>query len=440
MGFLDIFKREPVRVSDDTQSKALRQQQYQQLQQYFDIQTANVAYKEFAIQLAVSRLANAVVKSKFYTYSKGESVRGDVWYKLNYEPNNNQNASVFWNKVIDQMVNNPDGALVIQLKDGQLLCADSFVIDAHAARPNVYHSIVVDTMVFDAVWDEEYVWHLTLNNSKVRQLIDSLYVDYGKLLGSAIKNYNRNNALKMVLNIGTTFDSLKQKYVVDENNNPVLDSNGRQLTEYDTTLDDLFENRFKAIFGEKDSVLPLEDGLELNNVAEKTNGAAASAIQTTRDIAALFNDVVNMVADAFSIPRGLLKGDTADAGQMTDNFIAFAVNPLIEQIESEINRKMYGQKAVAARSYLRIRTDGIRNYDITKLATSAELMSRIGAMSVNEVLDLLDREPIAEDWADKHLMSKNYALIEDALKGGDEDGQDQEDSSEGSSSSDQSGS
>lgn len=179
MGILDIFKREPVRVTEDEQATALRTQQRQLLSSWFTNTSANVAYKELAIQMAIDLLANAIVKSKFETYNEGKPQRGDTWYRLNYEPNVNENAAVFWNRVVDQMVHNEDGALVIQLKDGQLLCADSYVINEYATRPNTYSGITVGTMSFDAVWSEEFVWHFKLNNGKVTKLINAVYADYG---------------------------------------------------------------------------------------------------------------------------------------------------------------------------------------------------------------------------------------------------------------------
>jgi Phage portal protein. len=130
------------------------------------------------------------------------------------------------------------------------------------------------------------------------------------------------------------------------------------------------------------------------------------------------------------IPRGLLKGDTADIDGMTDNFISFCINPIAEQIEDEINRKMFGKNNVIKHTYCKIRTDKIRNYDLTKIANSAELISRIGVWSINDILDFMDYEPIDEDWADKHVISKNYSLVEDQdndiLKGGENDNGDGE--------------
>lgn len=422
MGFFDLFKTkgEPVRVSADKQALTLRQHRYKLFEDYLQGKQANTAFKYYAIQLCINRIANALVKSDFLTFSWSKAEQGKVWYQLNVEPNQNQNAADFWNKIVYQMVMNEDGALVIQSQNsGDLLVADAYTVQEYAFKPNVYKHITVNNYSLHEFYQEQDVLHFKLNNSKVKRIFDDIYREYGNFLDGAIRNYNRSNALKFALQIDTTFDQYKQKPLMDENGQPVL-KDGIEQTEYDFIIDDMFENRLKPIFQDKDSVTPIEAGLELNDLNaagnSKTSGSAAN--KTTRDIAAIVDDIINMAADAFAIPRGLLKGDTADADSMTDNFISFCINPLAEQIADEINRKLYGRKQVLKHTYCKVKTDHIRNYDITKLATSAELLSRIGAWSLNDILRYLDQEPLAEEWADKHIMSKNYALIEDALKGG----------------------
>ncbi|KRM98769.1 phage portal protein [Loigolactobacillus rennini] len=425
MGFLDLFKSksEPIRVNENKQALELRQHQYKLFEDFIHGKQANTAFKYYAIQLCINRIANALVKSDFLTFDHGKAKQGKVWYQLNVEPNQNQNAADFWNKVVYQMVMNEDGALVIQSKiSGELLVADAYTLKEYAFKPNVYKHIMISNYMLRESYLEKDVFHFKLNNSKVKRIFDDIYREYGTFLGGAIRNYNRSNALKFALQIDTTFDQYKQKKITDENGQPVI-KDGIEQTEYDFIIDDMFENRLKPIFEEKDSVTPIEAGLELNDLNaagnSKTSGSAAN--KTTRDIAAMVDDIVNMAADAFAIPRGLLKGDTADADSMTDNFISFCINPLAEQIADEINRKLYGRNQVLKHTYCKVKTDHIRNYDITKLATSAELLSRIGAWSLNDILRYLDQEPLDEDWADKHIMSKNYALIEDALKGGEVD-------------------
>lgn len=410
-------------MNENKQALELRQHQYKLFEDFIHSKQANTAFKYYAIQLCINRIANALVKSDFLTFDHGKAKQGKVWYQLNVEPNQNQNAADFWNKVVYQMVMNEDGALVIQSKiSGELLVADAYTLKEYAFKPNVYKHIMISNYTLHESYLEKDVFHFKLNNSKVKRIFDDIYREYGTFLGGAIRNYNRSNALKFALQIDTTFDQYKQKKITDENGQPVV-KDGIEQTEYDFIIDDMFENRLKPIFEEKDSVTPIEAGLELNDLNaagnSKTSGSAAN--KTTRDIAAMVDDIINMAADAFAIPRGLLKGDTADADSMTDNFISFCINPLTEQIADEINRKLYGRNQVLKHTYCKVKTDHIRNYDVTKLATSAELLSRIGAWSLNDILRYLDQEPLDEDWANKHIMSKNYALIEDALKGGEVD-------------------
>lgn len=420
LGIFSIFKSDPVRVTEDEQALALRKKQYELFDQYINRANTNMAFKLYAIQLCINRISNALVKCDFQTLNTGKREKGDIWYQLNVEPNENQNAADFWNKVIYQMVMNEDGALVIQSRvTGELLVADSYSVKEFAFKPNVYSNVEISNYMMQTSFLENEVWHLKLNNSRVKSLFDNLFEEYGTLLSGAIRNYNRSNAIKYALNIETQFDQLKNKPLLDEGGKQIVKDDIPQ-TEYDFAIDDMFENRLKGVFSDHDSVTPLEDGLDLVdlNATGNSKSSGSAANKTTRDISAMVDDIVNLCADAFMIPRGLLKGDTADIDGMTDNFISFCINPIAEQIEDEINRKMYGKKNVAKSTYCKIRTDKIRNYDLTKIASSAELISRIGVWSVNDILDFMDYEPIKEDWANQHIISKNYGLVEQDLKGG----------------------
>lgn len=428
MGLFDIFKGSPVRVNEDNKTTEMRKQQSLIFENYISGMKKETAFKAYALQLCINRISNAIVKCDFNTFNKGTNEPGTVWYQLNVEPNQNQNAADFWNKVIEQMVMNEEGALIVQdSMTGELLAADSFTVKKYAFKPNSYAYVLINGYTIQHSFSEKEVMHLRLNNSKIKAIFDGIYSEYSTFLDGAIRNYNRSNAIKYALNIDATFDQLKNKPVLDEDGNQVI-KDGLPLTEYDDVIDDMFENRLKPVFSEKDSVTPLESGLGLSdlNATGNSKSSGSAANKTTRDISAMVDDIINMAADAFAIPRGLLKGDTADVNSMTDNFISLCINPIAEQIEDEINRKLYGKDNVLKHTYCRVKTEHIRNSDITKLATSAELMSRIGAWSLNDILAFIGEESINEDWADKHIMSKNYALIEDALKGGENNEENQD--------------
>lgn len=361
-----------------------------------------VQFMEFALQMCIDKIANALSLANYETYNKGKIQKGDIWYRFNYEPNQNQTQNEFLAALIGQMVKNSDGALVL-MHNGEFILAESFEIDKKAFRPNTYkHITVAGGLQLNAVYQEEDVLHFTMNDSKAKGYLDDLYSEYGKLIGGAIRNYNRGNALKLGLNIGTLFDQKYGKAVVE------VDDEGNETTEYDLIMDEMYEKRFAAVLSDEDSITPLEEGLEISSLVQTSANTKSGAV-TTRDISDVIMDVVHYAADAFSIPRGIMKGDVADAEAIRDNFVNFGVRPWADAIETEINRKLYGKKHLAVGSKFKIQTNTILVYSAEKFASAGEALFRIGALSTNELRDKLGEEPIDESWANQYFVSLNYA-------------------------------
>lgn len=367
-------------------------------------------YKNYALQIAINKLADALALCEFQTFEKGKPVKKDNWYLFNVEPNKNQNQSEFWSKVIYKMVYDDNGALVIWSKDDELVVADDYDINEFAFYENIYSNIVLPgDYRLTGTRTESEVFHFKLHNSKIKEVVSSVYDDYGKLIAGTIRNYNRGNAIKMKLTIGTLFQQFK--------NNIIEKEDGTKVTEYDQTMNDLFENRFKGVFTDQDSVTPFEEGLSLDQISA-TPGNTKSGSVTTRDISATFEDIRDMVADAFGIPRGILKGDTADNEGMHKMFVNYPVRSLADNLQNEINRKYYRKENVLKGNKLKIQTNTINTHDPVEFANAGEALFRIGAFSTNMILEKLGEEPIDEDWADEHYVTKNYERT-DNLKGGD---------------------
>ena len=360
------------------------------------------AFKVYAIQACINKIANAISMCEFQTLEKGVISNRDLWYKLNVEPNLNQNAADFWQKVIFESVYNPNGALIIQVQ-GQFLVADSYDINEYAIKPNYYYNVKAGTLDFTQVgFQEKDVLRIRLNNAKVKDIIDGVYSEYGKLISSSIRNYNRSNSKKLWVKIGTNFQQFETQEILNED--------GTTTTKFDFIMDDLFKNRLKSYFDEGDSATPIEEGLEIVE-PQSDGGVPSSQKKDTRDINNLFDDTVNMVADAFGIPRGLLKGDVADIEGMTQNFITFCINPLANLIEDEANRKLFGQYRMAQNSKLKVMTDLIKTYDATKLAAASEALFRISAINPNDVRRWMRMEQINEPWANEYAITKNYQVV-----------------------------
>lgn len=360
----------------------------------------NAAYKNYALNVCIIRIANALSLCDFQTYKDGEYIKDRMWWLFNFEPNKNQNQIDFLNKIIYKMVFHDDGALIIQDDSGNLLVADDFNLEKFAFKENVYSNIKVNNYTLQSSKLESEVIHLTLNNQKVKSIVESIYDDYGELISGTIRNYKRGNAIKLALNIDAQFDQFKKIQVI----NP---DTGETTTEYDMILDDMFQNRFKAMFDEKDSITPIEAGLEINEIAKGT-GNTKSGSFTTRDITDTFTDIMNFTADAFGIPRGYLKGDVADGEVMKKNFISDVIKPIADQMTVEFNRKLYKFENVRNGTKVKVQTNSMYSYDIVEFANAAEAMYRIGALNTNEIRDKIGEERIRDDWANKYAITKNY--------------------------------
>jgi len=364
-------------------------------------------YLEYAISMCINKIANALSQCTIETYEQGKIKKGEVWYQFNVEPNINQNITDFWNKLVLEMVVNLHGALIVQSFEGHWIIADSYSISEKALKENIYRDVKVGDFVFNRDFRESDVLHLKLSNKNVKQLVASVYSVFGKVLTNAIRNYNRKNARKVLVKIDSMFETFKNS--IDEKTGETV---------YDLKLDDLFKNRLVGYFSESDSATPIEKGLEIEDKTSELNGTG-SKYRETDDIRGSFDDIINMVADIFNIPRGLLKGDTADVETMTDNFITFCINPIAGQLEDEINRKLYGKSSYLNGTKMIIKTSSIKSYDLTKIAASVEALYRIRTLNTNEVRRLLKYEEIGAEWANEYMETKNYQEVK--KKGGEED-------------------
>jgi len=373
---------------------------------------AKEAFKVYALQICINKLGNALSMCDFVTYEYDEKkkkvveLKGNLFYQLNIEPNINQSASDFYQKLVRQAVIDPDGALIVQL-DNQLVIADSFKVKEFAIKPNIYSDVKIGDLMLERGFNETEVIRIKPNNAKINTIVNSVYDEYGQLISGAIRNYNRGNAKKLWVKLGTMFNQLESKEIINED--------GSVTTEADLVLDDLFKNRLKDHFSEKDSATPLEDGIEISETAgDKTGNTNSQTKVTTRDITSLFDDIVNYTADAFGIPRGLLKGDVADIEGMTDNFINFCVRPWARTIEDEYNRKLYKKQQILKGDKLKVKTQRIKSNDPIKVASSLEALYRIGTVNVEYGRWLIDEEPIGEAWAEDYALTKNYQRNKEA--------------------------
>lgn len=358
---------------------------------------ASEVYKRIAVDSAVNLIANALVLSEFKTLSKGKFVKEDNYYLLNVSPNINENATEFKKKMVSKLFKENECLIVMVNK--QLLIADSFVVQEYAMKESIYSEITVGDFQFNRSFNESDVIYLKLNNQDIMQIINGFYKDYGSILSSAQDIYKRSNAKRLVM---------KGDFLRRQDNAEQQKINEMLTVQFKPFLE---ANNAGAIF-------QLQKGYELEDIS--TNGSGASNKHDSRDIRYLIDDVFDFVATAFHIPRGLLKGDVVDISIQTDNFLAFCINPLVELISAEFNKKMYGKEAYLSGSRLKIDTTKIKVTDLNDMATALDKLFAIGALSINDIIEMIGGQKIDEEWANRRYVTKNYidARHNESMEGG----------------------
>jgi HK97 family phage portal protein len=347
----------------------------------------DIYIREMAFWSAVNLVANAVSKCEFKTYLNSKEVKGREYYLWNIEPNKNHNSSVFLHKLISKLYRNNE-CLVIE-QNGQLLVADSFIRKPYALYDDVFTQVQVEDFTFSRSFTQSEVLYYKLNEENIRKLINGLYENYSKLIAYSMKAYQRSRGTKGIFK----YDTL-----------PVTGTEERKV------FDTLINEKIKKWMDSDNAALPLGRGQEWKELQHKTYSN-----ENTRDIRAQVDDIFDFTARSFGIPPALLRGDVQDTSKAVDQLLTFCIDPLVDMIQEEINRKRNGYDGFSKGTYIKIDTKCIKHVDLLSVATAIDKLIGSGAFCINDIRKAVGDEPIDEPWANQHFITKNYETVENAL-------------------------
>lgn len=362
-------------------------------EEFFDL-SAGIYVRELAFWACVSLMGKAVSKCKFKTYSADREIKGAEFYRWNFEPNKNQNSSAFLHKLIAKLYSENE-ALVVESADGQMLVADSYNHQQYALVDDIFSQVTVGDFQFRRPFYQSEVLFFRLEEKNMRQIVNGIYADYQKLLDYGMTSYQKSRGAKGVIE---------------------MDMAMRGNEAYKEVVDDLKNKDFSKFAKAENAVLPLYKGMKYTDLRRKTYSN-----EGTRDIRAMIDDVSDFTAKAFGIPPVLLSGQVAGTEDAEDFFLTFAIDPLVDLLQTEINRKIYGSAGIQRGDYLKIDTKAIRHIDIMTAPANIEKWISSGVYSVNDILMMMDEPTINEPWAWKHFITKNFSEVEEvlnSLKGG----------------------
>ncbi|MGX7199215.1 phage portal protein [Enterococcus nangangensis] len=361
--------------------------------------TAEMAYKRFAIEIGIDLIANAMSKVEFKTYERQKSKRNSLYYRLNVAPNKKENATEFRKKLIRRLIYYNEVLIVTPSESSdEIFIADGWNRNESAIRYDTFTNVTIGNMSLDRRFSEEDVIYITLADTNIRQLIDSFYASYGKLIASAMNIYKRSNARRYILE-GDLF-------------RPQDGTNQKQIN-------DMMTSQFKT-FMEADNagaVFQLQTGNKLNDISD-------SSRPNSRDIKSLIDDIYELAAIAFHIPKNLFKGDMSGLAEQVDAFLMFCILPLAELIQDAFNSTVYSELEYLRGDYVRADTTMIRVTSFKELVEANDVAIRSMQSTPNEARVKTGADRSDDPRADELYMTKNY--MESNVKGGDVNDNDNE--------------
>ncbi|NLW91762.1 MAG: phage portal protein, partial [Syntrophomonadaceae bacterium] len=347
----------------------------------------DIYIRELAFWSAVNLISNSVSKCEFKTYLGGQEVKAQEYYLWNMEPNRNQNSSGFIHKLIAQLYRKNE-CLVIE-QNGQLLVADDFARTPYALYDDRFTQVTVEDFTFQKAFYQADVLYFKLSEMNMNRLLHGLYGLYAKLITYSMTAYQRSRGTKGIFKYETI---------------PVAGTADR------AAFDALINEKISRWLSGDNAALPLGKGQDWKELTQKTYSS-----ESTRDIRSMIDDVSDFTAKAFCIPPALLRGDVQGVSDALDQFLTFCIDPLTDMLSEEINRKRNGFTGFNQGNYLKIDTKAIKHVDLLSVSSSIDKLIGSGVFCINDIRDLVGEEPIAEDWANQHFMTKNYSTVADLL-------------------------
>lgn len=362
--------------------------------------------KRHAIEHSIDIIAKTIAKSEMQVYRKNnlgkveKSEDSQEYYKLNVQPNNNEEATSFFYKVIKKYLDEQE-ALIVCL-DGSLYLADSFLVTNSILLPKEFYNVQIsdskgNSIILKKRFSSDEVIYLDLKCSKIKETLDDYYKDLGNLINVARNHYSMTNLHKFRLR--------------NPGGQPTLrDPTTKKEISYEE-----YKNKItRGLFDEENAIILLSETFGLEKI---DFGQVASSDEWSK----LEKKWSDKVAMTYNIPLDIFYGNKTDKSTSTNDFITFGILPHLQIIEDGLNAKIIGKDNYLKGERIKINKLNMKYFDILESSTSMDKLFSNG-YSHNEINEFIGLPRIDEEWADKHYITKNYQNAELALEGGDGDG------------------
>lgn len=344
-----------------------------------------VSFRELALHIAISYIANTLSKCEIKVYREGEEVQDELYYMLNYNPNPNQNSSQFMNDLIERYFY--DGsALVVQPRPGTVYCSDGYSLFEKPLKENIFDNVSIEGEKISREFKASDVFFFKLDNREVINLVRMMYNEYGLVLSAALQRFKSANKDQWKL---------------------ILDNYQAGDKAFNKIFNETIKDQLKVFLESDRAVYPQFKGMDLQPINQ--------ASYSSDDIISIRKEIFETTAQAFKIPMSMMLGNITNMNEIVKVYLSICVDPIAQMISEEFTRKQFSFDEWKKGSKILVDTSCINHVDMLDVADKADKLIASGTANRDEVRKRLGLDVLNTESSQAYYITKNYEPADNAL-------------------------
>ena len=360
-------------------------------QSYIDIITKNfakAAISEMADEKARGMIARAIAKSEFVVKEASGRKKNNVYWMLNIQPNENETGTDFWINAIKKLLK--ENECKICTIAGKMYVVDSCTETNYVMKSNEYRNIVIrsgkNTCKIDKEITSKDMLHLRLYDEKKKTFQDNIKENYNNLF-SAISGMNEiSNSIKFEMTYDANVAFLRRR-------NP-------DGTEVKLSIDEYKEEMQKLLSSDQMQIINHGKGIEIKQLEIKSNVGV-------NELVSMAKEIFTECAMAYDIPISAYMGTITEKSDAANEFITYAVSPVISVIEDSMNAKFVGKDGFLNGERIWIDISRYKHIDVLESADKLDKLRAIG-FNFDEIMRLIGWDELNTEFSQERYITKNY--------------------------------
>lgn len=343
-----------------------------------------VSFRELALHIAISYIANTLSKCEIKTYKDGKEEQDELYYMLNYNPNPNQNSSQFMNDLLERYFY--DGSALVVPYNGSIYCSDGYSLDEQPLKENIFDCVSIENETVSKQFKASEVFYFKLDNRDVIKLVRMMYSEYGAVLAAALQRFKAANKDQWKL---------------------VLDNYQAGDSHFNKIYNEVIKDQLKAFLENDRAVYPQFKGMDLQKITQDS--------YSSDDIISIRKEIFETTAQAFKIPMSMMLGNITNMNEIVKVYLSICIDPIAQMISEEFTRKQFTFDEWKKGSKIVVDTSCINHIDMLDVADKADKLIASGTANRDEVRKRLGLDELNTESSQAYYITKNYEPADNTL-------------------------